>query len=142
MPRLTHRVPKLCHHKGQDLAMVYVNGKSLPGKVWITRSDGSLPEVRRRMGHGSDSTDAGGASGPCADHGPHVLTIAEALFQFKAHAERTTRKSGDRQSREALRPMREKFGFLPLGDFGPVQLRDLRNKWIEQGLARNTIKRR
>ena len=31
---------------------------------------------------------------------------------------------------------------MPMADFGPSQLRALRNQWIEEGLARNTINAR
>jgi integrase len=44
--------------------------------------------------------------------------------------------------REAVGPVREKFGYLHVADFGPLQLRQIRNRWIEQGLARNTINAR
>jgi integrase len=73
---------------------------------------------------------------------PHRLTIAEALVDYKHHAERYYKSREVDNLGEALRPVREKFGYLPMSDFGPLQLRVLRNQWIEQGLARSTINAR
>jgi integrase len=74
---------------------------------------------------------------------PHRLTIAEALVQYKAHAERYYGVSREVDNlREALRPVREQFGWMVMSEFGPLQIRVLRNKWIEAGLSRNTINAR
>jgi integrase len=71
------------------------------------------------------------------------LTIAEALMQYKTHAERYYGASREVHNlREALRPVRERFGWMAMSEFGPLQMRVMRNQWIEEGLARNTINAR
>jgi integrase len=71
-----------------------------------------------------------------------VLTIAEALVQYKGHAERYYKSREIDNLKEALRPLRVEFGLLPLDQFGPLQFRQIRNRWIEKDLARNTINAR
>jgi integrase len=71
------------------------------------------------------------------------LSIAEALTHFKAHVEQYYGVSREVDNlREALRPLRERFGWMTMSQFGPLQLRVLRNAWIDEGLARNTINAR
>ncbi|MGC8642857.1 MAG: hypothetical protein ACP5XB_23610 [Isosphaeraceae bacterium] len=71
-----------------------------------------------------------------------MLTIAEAVVQYKARAERYYQSREVSNLQEAIRPMRERFGYMPMCDSGPMQLRTLRNHWIEEGLGRNTINAR
>ncbi len=73
---------------------------------------------------------------------PFRLTVAEAVVQYKAHAERYYQSREIDNLREAIAPVRQKFGFLPMADFGPLQLRTIRNQWIEEDLSRNTINAR
>jgi integrase len=140
MPRLTNRPPKLCHHKALDLAMVYVNGKA--------KYLGKFNSPEAKAAYKAFVAEWATGSAPVAPvdlvpiTAPHVLTIAEALIQYKGHAERYYQSREVDNLKEALRPVREKFGYLPMYDFGPIQLRSLRNHWIEQGLARNTINAR
>jgi integrase len=144
VPRLTNRPPKLCHHKGQDLAMVYVNGKArYLGKFGSPEATAAYRQFVAEWATGSTQSPPVTSADLVPVTAPRLLTIAEALQQFKAHAERYYKDSREIDNLgEAVRPMRERFGFLPLADFGPVQLRSLRNHWIEQGLARNTINAR
>ena len=124
MPRLKNQVPKLCHHKGQNLAMVYINGKVR----YLGRWDS--PEAKEAYKRFVAEWATGATqSTPVAPAdlvpitAPHVLTIAEALIQSGAYAERYYQSRETDNLREALKPLREKFGFLPLRDFGPIQLR-------------------
>jgi integrase len=140
MPRLTNRPPKLCHHKALDLAMVYVNGKA--------RYLGKHGSAEANAAYKAFIAEWAGQSTPVGPAdlvpvtAPHALTIAEGVVQYKAHAERYYKSREVDNLREAIGPMREKFGYLPMADFGPLQLRTLRNQWVEQGLARNTINAR
>jgi integrase len=77
-----------------------------------------------------------------AEVAPRVLTIAEAIQQYELHAERYYKSRETDNLREALRPVRVMFGEMALDQFGPLQLRQLRNRWIEQDLGRNTINAR
>ncbi|HYA45596.1 MAG TPA: hypothetical protein VED59_08310, partial [Acidimicrobiales bacterium] len=82
MPRLTHRPPRYCQHKATNRAMVYVGGKA----VYLGRynSPESKAEYKRIVGEWSNP------SKPVIEPAPVVascvLTIAEALVQYKGHA--------------------------------------------------------
>ena len=86
MPRLTNRPPKLCHHKGLDLAMVYINGKA--------KYLGKYGSAEAKAAYKAFVAEWAGQSTPVAPAdlvpviAPHVLTIAEAVVQYRAHAER------------------------------------------------------
>jgi len=142
MPRLTNRPPKLCHHKGADQAIVYIDGKvRYLGKFNSPEAKAAYTAI---VGEWSGAQTS---SKPVVDAVPVVaprrLTIAEAVVQFKAHAERYYGASREVDNlREAIHPLRGAFGYLAMADFGPLQLRVLRNRWIEEGLARNTINAR
>jgi integrase len=74
---------------------------------------------------------------------PRRLTIAEAMVEFRQWATRYYGASREVDNLgEALRPLRERFGLMPLADLGPLQLRQLQNAWIEDGIGRNTINAR
>jgi integrase len=154
MPRLTNRPPRQCHHTGTDQDVIYIGGKAIYlGKhgskeakqryqqevaKWYAAQSGQPAAPRSEPPHQSTSNHA--------DLTPVKLqtpTIAEVLVQFKAHAERYYGTSRETDNlREALGPLREKFGYLPMDEFGPLQLRSIRNEWVEEGLARNTINAR
>jgi integrase len=140
MPRLTNRPPKLCHHKALGLAMVYVNGKArYLGKHGSAEATKAYKQFVSEWATGAAPVAPADVVPITA---PRALTIAEAVIQYKAHAERYYQSREVDNLGEAIKPMRVKFGFMPVADFGPLQLRTLRNHWIEQGLARNTINAR
>jgi integrase len=73
---------------------------------------------------------------------PGALTVAEALIHYKGHCERYYKSREVDNLRDALRPHREWFAMLPLSDFGPLHLRQVREGWIKKGLSRYTINSR
>jgi integrase len=73
---------------------------------------------------------------------PRRLTVAEVLIEYRHHVDRYYKSREVDNLGEALKPLRAKFGYMPIDDFGPLQLRVLRNTWIEADLARNTINAR
>jgi integrase len=118
--------------------MVYIGGKA--AYLGPYNSAESKEAYRRIVAEWSNQSKP--VSDPPAVIAQSMLTVSEALIQYKAHAERYYQSREIDNLKEALRPMREKFGYLPMCDFGPMQLRVLRNRWIEEGLARNTINAR
>jgi integrase len=142
MSRLTSRPPKLCHHKGQDQAMVYVNGK----QRYLGRYGSPEAKAAYKAFVAEWATGNAQPTPVPADVVPIVaptrVTIAEAAQQYRNHAERYYQSREVDNLGEAIKPLRIKFGFMPMADFGPLQLRVLRNQWIEQNLARNTINAR
>jgi integrase len=141
MPRLASRPPKYCHHKGTGSACVYVNG--------AVKYLGPFNSPESKEAYRKFIAEWAGAHLPPEPPkseqsrvARRVLTIAEALVQYKAHAERYYKSREVNNLKEALRPLRIEFGLMPLDQFGPLQLRQIRNRWIEKDLARNTINAR
>jgi len=121
--------------------MVYIEGNAK--YLGPYNSPESKAEYRRIVGEWSNQSQTSQIAADATPIvAPRALTIAEALVQYKAHAERYYQSRETDNLREALKPMRVKFGFMPLADFGPLQLRALRNQWIEADVGRNTINAR
>jgi integrase len=139
MPRLSSSPPRYCLHKATGRAVVYIDGKSL----YLGRfgSAESKAAYRRVIAEWSGRRDSEVAPAPVGV-APSVPTIAEAIMQYKAHAETYYQSREVDNLREALRPLRELFGKVLLSGFGPSQLRLLRQRWIDRGIARNTINAR
>jgi integrase len=141
MPKLLGRPPKYCHHKGTNQAVVYMAGKAI--YLGTYNSPESKAAYAAIVGEWSGQQTSSKPVDEVPVVAPHRLTIAEALVQYKAHAERYYGVSREVDNlREALRPVRERFGWMAMAEFGPLQIRVLRNAWIEEGLARNTINAR
>ena len=140
MPKLSSRPPRYCRHKSTGRAMVYIGGKAR--YIGEYGSAASKAEYKRIVAEWSNPSKPVTPADIAPVTAPRLLTIAEALLQYKAHAERYYQSRETDNLQEALRPLRVKFGYLPMRDFGPLQLRTLRNQWIEAGLARNTINAR
>src|SRR5262245_61980643 len=125
MPRLASRPPKYCHHKGAGQACVYVDGKA--------KYLGAYNSPESKAAYRAFVAEWAGQTLP-PDHTPkpeqahvarRVLSIAEALTQYKAHAERYYKSREVDNLKEALRPLRVEFGLMPLDQFGPLQLRQI-----------------
>jgi integrase len=146
MPALTNRPPKLCKHKGTGQAVVYIQGKArYLGKFGSSQARAAYEQVKAEWAARLLATPAAPVSQAdvVSVVAPRRLSIAEAVVQFRAHARRYYGTSREFDNlREAIGPLREDFGYMPMSDFGPLQLRVLRNKWIGAELARNTINAR
>jgi integrase len=86
---------------------------------------------------------------PVAADGPagSDLTINELHLAYLCHADRYYVKNGKPTSepgniRLAIPPLRELYGHTLARDFGPVQLKAIRQAMIDSGLCRNEINRR
>jgi integrase len=79
---------------------------------------------------------------------PHPPTVDDLAAAFLEHAETYYRKPDGTPTRQAvnleitLRTPREMFGDRPADDFRVRELRAVRERWIDRGLARRTINQR
>ena len=136
------RTPKLCHHKGKDLAYVTLNGVEKYLGAW--GSPDSLANYDRVMAE----WHARGRTDPAApDHGTAGLTVAELINAFRLHAAEYYRKPDGTPTAEveafrwALRPLRKLYSALPAADFSPLKLEAVRTAMIAGGWSRKTINR-
>lgn len=144
----SHRIPKLTHHKASGRAVVRLNGDD-----HYLGPHGS-PESQERYDRLIQEWLLRGRQPPQPaqaeplSHGPPdargSLTVSELILAFWRHAEQHYHDSPAEQERIRLsvRPLRELYGRTPAGQFGPLALRAVRQRLIDQGLARTTINQR
>jgi integrase len=138
--------PTLRRHKARNQGVVTLNGHDHYLGLWPESHRQPPPAVRDAYDRLIALWVANGRRplDPAAE-GP---TINEVIVAFLAHAERHYRKpDGARTSefdnlRHALRPLRQLFGDSPAWEFGPLKLKAVRQRMVEDGLARTLINQR
>lgn len=76
---------------------------------------------------------------------PTCISVAELVVRFYSHAETHYRRADGTPTGEAKRfklaldPLRERYGLLPVDQFGPNALRAIRDHYIERGMKRTTV---
>ena len=137
MPRAT-KVPKLCRHKASGNA--YVTDPDLGKEVYFGP-------------HGSDAANeayrawaaaylARRAEAPVPARAG--LTVSQLALAYLAHADVYYTREGKRASEArtiagALRPLADLFGLLPAAQFGPAELRAVRDAYLAKGWARQYV---
>lgn len=158
MPRLFHRPPKYCLHKGTKQAVVSLQGKRIYlGPYGSRKSHQRYQEILKRW-----EADRDAAPTPPTPLEPKVpkitpamlrekrkagspLTVNELVFVYRQHTQEYYRKNG-KVTREAsiiddaIRFLRKHHSTTFLHEFGPVALDELRNGMIaELDWSRNHI---
>ena len=152
MPRLFHRPPKYCHHKGTQQATVSFRGQRVYlGPYGSAKSHAAYQEILQNWYKGRDSDPE---QKPAVESATRVtsitaatlrekrrsgspLTINELVLVYRRHSHQYYQKSGT-VTREAtiiddvLRFLRKHHPTMFLEDFGPVILDDLRNGMISE----------
>lgn len=73
------------------------------------------------------------------------ITVVELVAGFWRHAQKYYRKSDGTPTseihcmRQALKPLKELYGYLPVHEFGPIKLKAVRQQMIDNGWARTNI---
>jgi integrase len=143
MPRLIHRLPQARLHKPSGQARVRIDGR----EHYLGRF--GTPEAKQayqRLMAEHLANNRQAVAGPVQSSGPAVLEVMDA---HRKHAEihyrrRDGSETGERENyRLALRPLRQLYGRLPAAEFGPLELRAVRESMIRTGkLSRTTINAR
>jgi integrase len=150
MPRLYHRPPKYCLHKGTKQATVSAHGERIylgpygsPEshakyeailKQWRTERD-QLHEAAAPTQTGDKAAQVTPAILRDKRRGGSPLTVNELVLVYRRHAHQYYRKHGQ-VTREAtitddvIRFLRRHHAATVLEDFGPVALDDLRDRMI------------
>lgn len=143
MPR-TSNVPAYRLHKPSGLARVIVDGKHI--YLGTHGSQESKAKYARLI--------AERASGPLAGQRLQVTvpsdeptTISDVLLAYNTHAEQHYGHNGKRSSESqnmklALRPLRLLYGNTLAAEFGPKQLKAVRQHMIDSGICRNLVNAR
>jgi integrase len=86
-------------------------------------------------------------SSSAAGQRPEDITVNELALAYFEHAEQYYRKDGEpttevRDIRYSIRPLRRLYGMTLARDFGPLQLKAVRQAIVDDGLCRNEINKR
>jgi integrase len=140
MPKLTNSVPKYRKHKATGQAFVELNGRRHylgphGTKVSKTEYDRLVSEW---LQHGRR-----------IQPGPQTgeLTVVELVVAYMHYAGGYYRKDGKPTSevesiRLSLKPAKALYGRQPCSEFGPTALQVVRQKMIDDGLARKLVNQR
>jgi integrase len=141
MPDL--HIPKLCHHKASDQAVVRLGGKDYYLGPWGSHT--TRVEYDRLVGewlaNGRRATGVGDAAAA-------QTSVAEVMAAFWTYAQTYYRHADGTPTKEieafkdSLRPLRRLYGHTPAAGFGPLALKAVRQVMIDAGLCRSTINQR
>ncbi|QGJ68583.1 Site-specific tyrosine recombinase XerC [Planctomycetales bacterium 10988] len=142
MPRPT-RLPKYRHYKPKNLAVVRIDGKD----HYLGKYDS--PESREKY-HRLISSWLAENSLPSRPPitSPLALNINQVILKYHSFASGYYLRDGKASKeltcmKDALRPLRKLYGSSPASEFGPLDLKIVRNHMIsEQDLCRNEINKR
>jgi hypothetical protein len=140
MPRLTHSTPRPRKHRGRGQAVVTIAGRDHYLGPHGTKA--SHPEYDRLIVERLAAGRPTSSEVACSN-----LTISEICHRYWQFARQHYRKNGKGTSeqdniRYALRPLRQLYGRASGKDFGPLGLKTLQTKMIEEGLSRGAINSR
>lgn len=135
MPRLVNSLPKYRRHRGSNQAVVGLNGRDYYLGPYGTRT--SKLEYDRLVAEwlASGRSMAFGVS-------PASLSVAELLVGYLTHAQSyygDGKKGEYANMRRALRPVKELYSKTAAADFGPTQLKTVRQRFIDAGHSRKFI---
>ncbi len=137
MPKLRNRLPKLRLHKASGRAVVTLNGQD-----HYLGAFGS-PEAQHAYDRAISEWLARGRRRP--DERAAVVLVKHVAGAFERHAEQVHRRPdgqpGTRLThiKPTMRILRQLYGQLPAGDFGPKRLKAFREHLVERGLVRGTV---
>jgi integrase len=136
MPKLTKSLPKYRRHKASGQAIVTLSGVDHYLGHYGTKA--SRIEYDRMIG---EWVAAGRTLTVTDDEG---LTIAELILRYhREHVVSHYTKAGRATSEQhdiasAMRPLKELYGTTPAASFGPLALKSVRQRYVDQGFARGT----
>ena len=142
MPTRSLRTPSYRHHKPSGQAVVTLSGRDIylgPFESGASRAEYDRL-IAEWLSNGRTPARSASAEGP-------DLTVNELLLAFVRWAETYYRKGGRitgevTNIKYAIRSLRALYGHTPAKDFGPLQLKTVRQGIIETGICRNEFNRR
>lgn len=137
------KVPKLCHFKPRNLACVWITPtrRLYLGPWGSPESHERYAEVVRRLLLGQDVTEAPQLPTEAV---AARLTLSELATRYLDYARTYYRRDGQGTGEfsiveTAVNRATASYGSIPAADFGPLCLEDVRDRMIEDDLARTTI---
>lgn len=135
MPRLGNRVPKYRLHKQSGQAVVTINGRDF----LLGRHGSKASEVEYDRIVTEWLTSGRSKSYGVPEHVVSVVELVVAYLEYAAKYYGDGPRSECANMRHALRPLRELYGRMPAREFGPLQLKAVREKYLALGHSRKHI---
>ena len=143
------RLPSYRLHKPSGQARVRWMGKEL----WFGLYD--APESRQRFAEFLKKVVSGTLldvdllprrSAKAAQSADAGISVNELCVAFLRHADQHYRKGGELTAEydcfvSAIKPLKELFGVIPVGEFGPCALKAVRQTMVENGWCRGYVNR-
>jgi integrase len=141
MPKLTHRLPKYRLHRPSGQAVVTLNG--FDHYLGTHGSEASKQAYQRKVSEWVASSKLAAAVPSSASD----FTVDEVFIRYWAHVTAYYVKDGQPTGeqhalRSALTPLVNLYGPTRAADFGPLQLKAVREWMIKQKLSRRLINQR
>jgi integrase len=136
------RIPKLTHHKASGQGVVRINGKD------VYCGPHGTPECKAKYLRAVADWEASGRKAERkAEPAGSDLTINELALAYRQFAASYYLKNGEPTSEQhdiglSIRPLRELFGDMVVAEFGPPQLKAVRQAFIDSGLCRAEVNKR
>ncbi len=134
------RTPQYCRHRSTGNAYVRIDGQ------WFNLGKHGTPESYAEYDRLIAEWLSQGRHLPTAiDDGGHGPTVIEVIARFWRHAKQYYRYPDGSPTAEvenlrlALRPLRTMYGRTPADEIGPLALKAVRQRMIDDGLSRNYI---
>lgn len=135
MPRLSHSVPRYRKHRASGQALVEINGRrhylgphgTKASKLEYDRLITEWLSAGRSTAFGVPET---------------VISVVELIVSYLEYAKAyygDGRRGEYSNMRHALKPLRELYGKTPAREFGPRQLKAVREKYLTAGHSRKHI---
>jgi integrase len=141
LPILKEALPKYRKHKASGRAIMTIQGQDFYLGPWNSKA--SRVEYDRIIAEYL----AAGRQLPAKGRMASDLTVVEVLARYKRFAESYYRKNGQstgewEKVEYAIAPVVRLYGRTPIRDFGPLALKAVRQKMIDDGLTRQGINAR
>ncbi len=137
---MSDRLPSYRHHKPSGQAVVTLNGRDFYLGEFDSPSSRDAYDrmICEWLSHGRQIPSAI----PCGD-----ITVAELMAAYLRFAEVYYSRDGQPTSeytcmKDALRPLRELYSRNSIREFGPIALKAVRQRMVDQGLCRRLINHR
>ena len=139
------RLPKLTRHKAPARGSSDSTARTCIAGPTVRRSVG--PVISTRSPNGKPAVGPRRLPSDGQPPGTSDLSVNEVLLAYRRFADSYYVKNGQPTSevdniRLAIRPLRQLFGDILARDFGPLQLKAVRQAMVDGELCRNEINRR
>jgi hypothetical protein len=148
MSSSTPRTPSLRRHKPSSQAVVTLNGQDHYLGPWQANQRKAPPAAREAYDRLIAEWLVNGRRLPTVAADAPSLSVNELILAFWRHAEQHYRHEDGTPTSElkdyrlSLKPLKQLYGPTPASEFGPLKLKAVRQRMMDDGLSRGVINQR